>query len=246
MRRAVKLRLLRALQSQGFGSRKDCLYRLRRGEIRVNGEVCDNPEAEFETEGLVFTVDGADWPYRECACLVMHKPAGYECSHKPSHHPSVFSLLPTLLVRRKVQCVGRLDQDTTGLLVFTDDGQLQHRMISPKKNVPKRYRADCAEDVTDAQLDALRAGVQLNDEPAPLAALACEPCGTRGLRLVLAEGKYHQVKRMIAAAGNHVVALHREAIGDYRLPDDLAPGGWRWLDADDRNKLEQPWPSAKS
>ena len=242
----MKLRLLRALQGQGFGSRKACLYLLRHDEIQVNGEVCDNPDAEFETDGLVFTVDGVDWPYRERACLVMHKPAGYECSHKPSHHPSVFSLLPSPLLERGVQCVGRLDQDTTGLLVFTDDGQLQHRMISPKKNVPKRYRAVCAGPVEDAQLDALRTGVQLNDEPAPLAALACERAGERGLRLVLAEGKYHQVKRMIAAAGNHVVSLHRDGIGDYRLPDDLAPGTWRWLDAADLTQLEQPWPSAMS
>ena len=242
----MKVRLLRALQSQGVGSRKVCFHRLRRGEIRVNGEVCEDPEAEFETDGLVFTLDGVDWPYREHACLVMHKPAGYECSHKPSHHPSVFSLLPSLLLERGVQCVGRLDQDTTGLLVFTDDGQLQHRMISPKKNVPKIYRADCAEAVSDAQLDALRAGVQLNDQPAPLAALACERASARGLRLVLAEGKYHQVKRMVAAAGNHVVALHREGIGDYRLPDDLAPGTWRWLDSADLKQLEQPWPSAMS
>jgi 16S rRNA pseudouridine516 synthase len=242
----MKVRLLRVLQSQGVGSRKVCFHRLRRGDIRVNGEVCEDPEAEFETDGLVFTLDGVDWPYREQACLVMHKPVGYECSHKPSHHPSVFALLPSLLLERGVQCVGRLDQDTTGLLVFTDDGQLQHRMISPKKNVPKIYRADCAEAVSDVQLDALRAGVQLNDEPAPLAALACERASERGLRLVLAEGKYHQVKRMVAAAGNHVVALHREGIGDYRLPDDLAPGTWRWLDSADLQQLEQPWPSAMS
>jgi len=112
--------------------------------------------------------------------------------------------------------------------------------------VPKRYRAECAEPVSDAQIDTLRTGVQLSDEPAPLAALACARAGGQGLCLVLAEGKYHQVKRMIAAAGNHVVALHREAIGDYRLPEDLAPGAWRWLDSDDLKHLEQPWPSVMS
>ena len=242
----MKLKLLRAMQTQGFGSRKGCTLRIRRGDVTVNGVVCEDPEAEFETGNLVFTLDGVDWPYRERATLVMHKPAGYECSHKPSHHPSVFSLLPAILLERGVQCVGRLDQDTTGLLVFTDDGQLQHRMISPKKNVAKHYRADCAEPVSDAQLDALRAGVQLNDEPAPLAALACERAGERSLVLLLAEGKYHQVKRMIAAAGNHVVALHREAMGDYRLPDDLAPGHWRWIEPEDLALLEQAWPSAMS
>ncbi|MCA1978948.1 MAG: pseudouridine synthase [Thiobacillus sp.] len=240
----MKVRLARALQSQGFGSRRGCILRVRRGEIAVNGEVCENPDAEFDAEGLVFTLDGADWPYRERAYLVMHKPAGYECSHKPSHHPSVFSLLPAPLVERGVQCIGRLDQDTTGLLLFTDDGQFQHRMISPKKQVAKHYRAACADAVSDAQLAALCAGVQLNDEPAPVAALAAERLDGRSLRLVLAEGKYHQVRRMVAAAGNHVTALHREAVGAYRLPDDLAPGAWRWLDAEGLSQLEQPWPSA--
>lgn len=240
------MKLVRALQSQGFGSRKACTARVRAGEVAVNGVLCDDPEAEVDPAGLELTLDGVSWPYRAQAYVLMHKPVGYECSHHPTHHPSVFSLLPPLLLQRGVQCVGRLDQDTTGLLVFTDDGQLQHRMISPKKNVPKIYRADCAEAVSEAQLDALRAGVQLNDEPAPLAALACTPAGERGLVLVLAEGKYHQVKRMVAAAGNHVVALHRQGIGGYRLPDDLAPGAWRWLDAADLEQLEQPWPSAMS
>jgi 16S rRNA pseudouridine516 synthase len=95
-------------------------------------------------------------------------------------------------------------------------------------------------------LDALRCGVPLNDEPAPVAALACETIAGDTLRLVLAEGKYHQVKRMIAAAGNHVERLHREAVGNYSLPDDLPPGSWRWLDADDLQQLEQAWPSVKS
>jgi len=242
----VKLRLARALQSQGFGSRKGCTLRVRRGEVRVQGIVCDDPEAEFDSGNLVFTLDGADWPYRERAYLAMHKPAGYECSHKPSHHPGVFSLLPAPLLARGVQCVGRLDHDTTGLLLFTDDGAFQHRMISPKKRIAKRYRVDCVEPVSDAQLDALRQGVRLHDEPLPIMALAAGRIDTRRIGLSLAEGKYHQVKRMIAAAGNHVAALHREAIGGYRLPDDLPPGGWRWLDASDLLLLEQTWPSATS
>ncbi len=238
------MKLARILQSQGMGSRKGCVLRVRRGEVAVNGSVCEDPEAEFDPAGLVFTLDGVEWPYRAQAYLAMHKPAGYECSHKPSHHPSVFALLPAPFLQRGVQCIGRLDQDTTGLLLFSDDGQFQHRMISPRKNVAKIYRAVCAETVNEAALEALRAGVQLNDEPVPVAALRCERDGEAALRLALAEGKYHQVKRMIAAAGNHVVALHREAIGDYRLPDDLAPGAWRWLAADDLARLEQPWPSA--
>jgi 16S rRNA pseudouridine516 synthase len=240
------MKLYRALQSQGFGSRKGSIARVRAGEVAVNGEVCDDPEAEVDPAGLELTLDGVTWPYREKAYVLLHKPAGYECSHHPSHHPSVFALLPQPLLQRGVQCVGRLDQDTTGLLLFSDDGQFIHRMTSPKKGVAKVYRAVCADPVTDAMLGTLQSGVQLNDEPAPIAALACEKLDTSTLRLTLAEGKYHQVKRMIGATGNRVEALHREAIGLFVLPADLPSGGWQWLEPEDLKQLEQPWPSAMS
>jgi 16S rRNA pseudouridine516 synthase len=240
------MKLYRALQSQGFGSRKGCMARIRAGGVAVNGVVCDDPEAEVDPAGLELTLDGTPWRYREKAYVLMHKPAGHECSHHPSHHPSVFALLPPPLLQRGLQCVGRLDQDTTGLLLFSDDGQFIHRMISPKKGVAKVYRAVCAEPVSDAMLDALRSGVLLNDEPAPIAALACDRLDEYTLRLTLAEGKYHQVKRMIGATGNRVDHLHREAIGGYALPADLPPGSWRWLETGDLEQLEQPWPSAMS
>lgn len=240
------MKLYRALQSQGFGSRKSCVAQVRAGAVGVNGAVCDDPETEVDPAGLELTLDGVTWMFREQAYVLMHKPAGYECSHHPSHHPSVFSLLPAPLLQRGVQCVGRLDQDTTGLLLFSDDGQFIHRMISPRKGIAKVYRATCAESVTDAMLDALRQGVALNDEPVPIAALACDRLDACTLRLTLAEGKYHQVKRMIAATGNRVETLHREAIGSYALPADLSPGGWRWLAPVDLQQLEQPWPSARS
>ena len=240
------MKLYRVLQSQGFGSRKGCVARVRAGAVAVNGMVCDDPETEVDPPGLELTLDGVAWTYREKAYVLMHKPAGYECSHHPSHHPSVFSLLPPPLLQRGVQCVGRLDQDTTGLLLFSDDGQFIHRMISPRKGIAKVYRATCADPVTDAMLEALRTGVALNDEPAPIAALACESIDSHTLRLTLAEGKYHQVKRMIAATGNRVDSLHREAIGGHALPADLPPGAWRWLEPADLQQLEQPWPSAMS
>ena len=240
------MKLYKALRSQGFGSRKYCMALIQAGAVAVNGVVCDNPEAEVDPAGLELAVDGVAFPYREKAYVLLHKPGGHECSHHPSHHPSVFSLLPPLLVQRGVQCVGRLDQDTTGLLLFSDDGQFIHRMISPRKGVAKVYRAECADPVSDAMLDALRTGVQLNDEPAPIAALACEAIDAHGLRLTLAEGKYHQVKRMIAATGNRVVSLHRESIGRFALPATLSPGEWCWLDEADLKQLEQPWQSATS
>ena len=238
--------LARALQSQGFGSRKGCVLRVRSGAVAVNGVVRDDPEFDVDPVGLELTIDGVTWSYREKAYVLMHKPAGYECSHKPKHHPSIFSLLPSPLIERDVQCVGRLDQDTTGLLLLSDDGQFIHRMTSPKKGVAKVYRATCADPVDEAMLDTLRTGVLLNDEPAPIAALACEALDDHSLQLTLAEGKYHQVKRMIAAIGNRVERLHRVAIGDYGLPANLAPGSWCWLEAADLQQLEQPWRSVTS
>jgi len=164
----------------------------------------------------------------------------------PQHHSSVFALLPAPLVQRGVQCVGRLDQDSTGLLLFSDDGQFIHRMTSPKKNVAKVYRAVCADPVSDAMLEALRSGVQLNDEPAPNCRAGMRALDETSLRLTLSEGKYHQVKRMVGATGNRVAALHREAIGHFALPESLPPAEWRWLENDDLKQLEQPWPSAMS
>ena len=238
--------LARALQAQGFGSRKACRMRVRTGTVAVNGVVCTDPDAEVDPDSLELSVDGEPWRFRARAYLALHKPAGYECSRQPSHHPGVFALLPAPLVQRGVQCVGRLDQDTTGLLLLSDDGQFIHRMISPKRGVPKVYRARCAEAVTPAMCDVLVAGVPLRDEPAPVAALACEAIDERTVKLTLAEGKYQQVKRMIAATGNSVVALHRESIGVYALPADLEPGTWRWLEADDLERLERTWPFVKS
>ena len=195
-----------------------------------HGTVVADGDAEVDPHGLEFDVGGERWPYREKALLMLHKPAGYECSQKPKHHPGVTTLLPLPLRQRGVQPVGRLDADTTGLLLLTDDGALIHRLASPKKHVPKVYEVECAEPLTDAQLADLRAGVVLHDDPLPVRAAVCERTGASSLRLTLLEGKYHQVKRMVAAAGNSVVRLHRSGYGALVLPADLPPGAWRWLD----------------
>lgn len=210
---------------------------VRRERVAINGTICDDPFAEIDTAGLVFTVDGIDWPYAEFASILLHKPVGYECSRKPKHHPSVLELLPVQLRERDVQPIGRLDEDTTGLLLITDDGQLNHALSSAKRKVPKVYLATTKHPLDQAQLDQLLAGVVLNDEPEPVAAAACEMVGENLLRLTLTGGKYHQVKRMVAAVGNRVEALHREMVGDLALPTDLKLGEWRWLSADDLKKL---------
>ncbi len=223
------MQLARLLHAQGFGTRRECEGLVLAGHVRIAGRTCDDPFEEVAPAGLVLTVRGADWPVHEKALILLHKPAGCECSRKPRHHPSVLSLLPAPLRTRGVQPVGRLDEDTTGLLLLTDDGALIHRWTSPKQHLPKVYEVTTKHPVDDAQLAKLRGGVVLDDDPAPVRAAACEATGTHALRLTLTEGKYHQVKRMVAAAGNRVEALHRSGFGALQLPADLAAGQWRWL-----------------
>ena len=234
---AKKLDLERILHKQGFGSRKLCRITIINEEITVNGELCDDPDAQFDLENLSYTVNGEPWEYRENSYLMMHKPSNYECSHKTQHHPTIYSLLPFPLVERNVQCIGRLDEDTTGLILISDDGQFIHRMTSPKHKVPKVYEVTCKHPVSDEQIAHILSGVQLIDEPAPIAALACERITENIMHMTLAEGKYHQVKRMVAAISNRVEYLKRIKIGELTLPQDLAVGEWRWLSASDLQKL---------
>ena len=140
--------------------------------------------------------------------------------------------------QRGVQCVGRLDQDTTGLLLFSDDGGFIHRATSPNKHIGKVYEVSCKHPIDESQIAALTQGVQLRDEATPSAATACVKIAPQRLQMTIAEGKYHQVKRMVAAAGNRVESLHRVAVGGYTLPPDLLPGTWRWMTAEDLALLE--------
>ena len=208
-----KLSLDRILQSQGFGTRKYCRALIEDGDVAIGGQVQDNYKATIETEGLVLEVFGEEWVYREHLYIALYKPSDYECSRKPSHHPGVLTLLPEQFTWRELQPVGRLDHDTTGMLLMSDDGPFIHAQSSPKRHVPKVYQATTAEPVTEELVAQLLAGVQLHDEPAPLAAVTCIKLGENLLEIVLEQGKYHQVKRMLAAAGNHCAALHRSAIG---------------------------------
>ncbi|WP_322046927.1 16S rRNA pseudouridine(516) synthase [Paraburkholderia sp. J67] len=219
------------LFSQGFGTRRQCRGFIADARVAVAGVTCTDPLAVFDIANLVFSVDGTPWPFHERVYLALNKPAGYECSRDPQHHLSVFHLLPPQFAERNVQCVGRLDQDTTGLLLLSDDGQFVHAFTSPKRKVPKVYVATTRHPLDEAQLQALRNGVLLHGERAPSVALAANARGEHELELTVLEGKYHQVKRMVAAAGNRVEALHRERIGGYALPEELAPGAWMWLDS---------------
>ena len=231
------------LYSQGFGTRRVCAGRIQQGHVQVLDKnepyapvECNQAAMEFVASGLRFRVQGVDWPYVDKAYLMLHKPTATECSQKPSTYPSIYTLLPSPLRLRPqkaavqgVQAVGRLDQDTTGLLLLTDDGKFIHRMSSPRHHVPKVYEVTVKHPLDDRQVQMLLDGVVLDDDPKPVRAAACEAVDSHHLRLTLTEGKYHQVKRMVAAVSNRVEGLHRSQIGGLKLPADLLPGQWKWL-----------------
>jgi len=237
------------LYSQGFGTRRVCSGLVQNGWVEIYGPnaatlTYTDSTIDLEPEGLRFRVQGVDWLYQARAYIMLHKPAGTECSQKPSTYPSIYSLLPAPLRQRPVksavqgvQAVGRLDQDTTGLLLLSDDGQFIHRMSSPKKHVPKVYQITAKHPVSQDQIERLLAGVVLDDDPKPVRAAACQLHDCHRLDLTLTEGKYHQVKRMLAAVGNRVEGLHRSSIGALALPVDLAPGQWCWLSPEDMQAL---------
>jgi 16S rRNA pseudouridine516 synthase len=238
------MRLDDILYSQGFGTRRVCAGLIQQGLVTVPGMAVVEPATDLATDALTFTVQGKVWPYQAQAYLMLHKPTGTECSQKPSTYPSIYTLLPSPLRLRPqkgavqgVQAVGRLDQDTTGLLLLTDDGKFIHRMSSPRHHVPKVYEVTTKHPLDDGQVNRLLAGVVLDDDPKPVKAAACEAVAPHHLRLTLTEGKYHQVKRMLAAVGNRVEGLHRSRIGGLALPQDLAPGQWRWLSEQDLAKI---------
>ena len=259
---AKKMHLEDLLYTQGFGTRRVCAGLLEKGLVQVyvdenTSEVDENlaldgvftasKATECIAEGLRFKVQGEDWEYHEHAYVLFNKPTGSECSQKPSMHPSIYTFLPSPLRLRPqksaiqgVQAVGRLDQDTTGMLLMSDDGQFIHRMSSPKKHVSKVYEVTTKHPLDDMQLQKLLNGVVLDDDPKPVKAAAAEIVSEFHLKLTLTEGKYHQVKRMLAAVSNRVEGLHRSQIGGLKLPDDLLPGQWRWLSEADMALMLSP------
>ena len=234
----MRLPLERILQSQGFGSRSECRSLIRGGKVSIRELVPRDPAQVFETEGLTFSLHGESWLFRARVYAALHKPLGYECSRQSTHHPSVFELFPEPLVRRGLQSAGRLDWDTEGLLLFSDDGEFIHRLMAPKKKVPKTYRAWVEETVDDRFIRSLRDGVLMRGETGTFACQDCRAIDQNTVELTILEGKYHQVKRMIAAAGNHCAALRRISVGPLRLEDlKLGAGQWKYLEPEELEAL---------
>ncbi|MFW1939838.1 pseudouridine synthase [Acinetobacter junii] len=222
--------LEKILQSQGFGSRKYCQQIIKNGSVIIENQICDNPKQNFPTEHLSFEVFGEEYLFRENVYIVLNKPKGYECSHQATHHKSVFSLFPEILLHRGIQCVGRLDQDTTGLLLLTDDGQYLQALTNPRKHVPKVYHVTTADPITQEQKQALEQGVELRNEKGIYVATDVHLFSEYQLSMTIHQGIYHQVKRMLAAVGNKVEDLHRHQVGLLELPK-IPEGEWLYLSA---------------
>ena len=228
------MRLDRFLGSLGYGSRRDIDQLARLGAITLDGRDLTDASARIAvTPDLPtrMTVDGEPVDPPQGLVILLNKPLGMTCSHK-ENGPLVYDVLPTRWRRRDpaISTVGRLDKETSGLLLMTDDGDLLHRVISPKRHVAKVYRATLARPLNGTE-GALFASGQLflEGDDKPLKPAELEAISPTEARLTVTEGRYHMVRRMFAAAGNHVEALHRERLGGLSIPVDLAPGQWRLL-----------------
>ena len=233
------MKLVKHLANLGYGSRKEVAWMFREGRVTdAAGEVlyADDPLDHDNVR-----VDGEPLDPPQGLVLVLNKPAGCTCSSKDRGR-IVYDLLPPRFRLRDpaLSTVGRLDRDTTGLLLLTDDGLLLHRIVSPKSKLPKVYEATLASDLRGDEAALFASGtLQLESDPKPLLPAELEVIAPRQVRLTLHEGRYHQVRRMFAAAGNHVEALHRPRVGGLDL-GDLAEGEWRALGAADVERLFSP------
>ncbi len=229
------IRLDRLLANLGYGSRREVAALCRSGRVLLDGSRvaaadCKVPLGPALRERL--TIKGEPLDPLPGLVLAMHKPLGHTCSHDEAG-PLVYDLVPARWRRRDppLSSAGRLDKDTTGLLILTDDGPLLHRIISPRSHAPKRYRASLAEPLRADAAAILASGtLLLHGEDRPLLPADLALVSPTEAVVTIVEGRYHQVRRLFAALGNRVVALHRDRIGAFALPGDLAPGASRILD----------------
>ena len=230
------MKLIKLIANLGYGSRKQVAAMFRAGMVTdAQGEVL---YADDQVAHEDIHIDGEPLDPPAGLLLMLHKPVGYTCSTKDPGR-IVYDLLPPRFRLRSpmLSTVGRLDRDTSGLLLLSDDGALLHRIVSPKTHLPKVYEATLAEELRGDEADIFASGtLMLESEKEPLAPAHLDVVHPRFARVALTEGRYHQVRRMFAAVGNHVVSLHRSSIGGLAL-DDLPAGQWRILDDADRDRL---------
>ena len=227
------MRLDRFLSNSGLGSRKDVQKLIRAGRVFLDGTPSTDPGAG--TDGKTVTLDGKPVLPPGPVCLMVNKPAGVLTAREDPRQPTVMDLLPQDVSRTGCMPVGRLDKDTTGLLILTTDGVLAHRLISPKRHVDKVYLAEVECPLTEDTVERFARGVPLKDFTALPARL--EILGATLGRVTVHEGKYHQVKRMFCACGCPVVRLHRAAFGPLEMDPALSPGEWRCLTPEETGAL---------
>jgi 16S rRNA pseudouridine516 synthase len=236
MAKALMARLDRLLANLGYGSRKDVQALVASGKVVLDGKVLKDAGAKVAVDATLperMTIRGVAVDPPAPLVLLMHKPLGVTCSHKEDGQ-KIYDLLPRRWQIRDpgLSTVGRLDKDTSGLILITDDGDFLHRVISPKRHVPKTYLAALDRPLAGSEGEVFAAGtLMLEGEEKPLLPAQLDVVDDKTARLTITEGRYHQVRRMFAAVGNHVVTLHRERIGGITLPDDLEPGQYRILPA---------------
>ncbi|ASK26497.1 16S rRNA pseudouridine(516) synthase [Neisseria chenwenguii] len=232
------MQLLKYLQSQGLGSRKQCQWLIDNDCVEINSALQNNAKSNIEPDDVkTLLIDGepvtvVPMPY---FYILLNKPTDYETSHKPQQYPSVFSLFPDHMRNIEMQAVGRLDADTTGVLLITNDGQFNHRVTSPKHKVAKRYRVTLKHPAGESLCETLKNGVLLHDGNETVRAADAVLENPTTLLMTITEGKYHQVKRMVAAAGNRVGKLHRDRFGSLDT-QNLNAGEWKFLSTDEISK----------
>jgi 16S rRNA pseudouridine516 synthase len=240
--KAPMARLDRLLANLGYGSRREVTDLVGRRQVMLDGAVVKDAGARIAVTADLparMTVSGQALDPPAPLTLLMHKPLDVVCSHREAGR-SVYELLPSRWRARipALSTIGRLDKDTSGLLLITDDGPFLHRVISPKSHVAKRYVATLDRPLNGDEAAVFAAGVLiLEGEKDPLAPAVLEPLGPALARLTITEGRYHQVRRMFAAVGNHVTALHRDRIGGLALPQDMEPGAWRVLTPEEQASI---------
>lgn len=223
-------RLDKVLSSQNVGSRKEIASMAKKGRITVNGEIVKKADVKVEPEQDIITVDGKEIRFQRYVYYMMHKPGGVLSASRDTRAETVLDLLPAEFVRRDLFPAGRLDKDTEGLLILTDDGDFAHRMLSPKKQIFKEYHAVLDNPIGPEDIAAFEKGLELNDMVCLPAKLKILEDGAEPLVSVeICEGKFHQVKRMFASRGCTVTYLKRVRIGALHLDENLPKGETRPL-----------------